>query len=102
MSLSLPAELKALICRRATHSLHEVQDDMTGTLFQGEARWFRGATHRLTEGAARRLAIRTLASPTAWESRQGRADKVKPSPQQTAPDAGPKLANMEEKWSFKQ
>ena len=31
----------------------------------------------------------------------GRADKVKPSPQQTAPDAGPKLANMEEKWSFK-
>ena len=32
----------------------------------------------------------------------GRADKVKPSPQQTAPDAGPKLANMEEKWSFKQ
>ena len=31
----------------------------------------------------------------------GRADKVKPSPPQTAPDAGPKLANMEEKWSFK-
>ena len=32
----------------------------------------------------------------------GRADKVKPSPPETAPDAGPKLANMEEKWSFKQ
>ena len=52
--------------------------------------------------AARRLAVRTLASPTAWESRQGRADKVKPSTQQTAPDAGPKLANMEEKCGFKQ
>ena len=31
----------------------------------------------------------------------GRADKVKPSPPETAPEAGPKLAYMEEKWSFK-
>ena len=66
----------------------------------------RSAIHQEEPGcrccAARRLAIRTLASPTAWESRQGRADKVKPSTQQTAPDAGPKLANMEEKCGFKQ
>ena len=31
----------------------------------------------------------------------GRADKVTPSPPETAPEAGLELANMEEKWSFK-